>query len=133
MRKTLLLVGGDLCRRTAALLDGAQWNCIGLRRSAMPSDAQGVTWYQGDLLRPDSLRILRDKPFSQVTHILFAPSPDGRSEAHYKVYSEGLSTLLKSLSPQSLSALTRCVMVGSSAVWGPSDEWVDENTPVQKS
>ncbi|WJJ92521.1 hypothetical protein [Neopusillimonas aromaticivorans] len=33
---TLLLVGGDLCVRTARLLDPHDWKCIGLRRSPMP-------------------------------------------------------------------------------------------------
>src|SRR3546814_19758662 len=30
-------------------------------------------------------------------------------------------------------SLQRCVLVGSSAVWGPSDDWVNEDTPVQRA
>jgi len=29
--------------------------------------------------------------------------------------------------------LQRCILVGSSAVWAPSDDWVDEETPVQNT
>src|SRR5690606_5373506 len=32
-----------------------------------------------------------------------------------------------------LQQLQRCVLVGSSAVWAPTEEWVDENTPVQQT
>ena len=35
MANTLLLVGGDLCARTARALDPGTWTCVGLRRRAM--------------------------------------------------------------------------------------------------
>lgn len=133
MKKTLLLVGGDLCTRTAARLDPSEWRCLGLRRTPMTSRVDGVIWHHGDLLRPETLSFLADDPCSQITHILFAPTPDGRAAANYKVYAEGLASLLGKLSPKCLHALERCVMVGSSAVWGPSEDWVDEETPVNGS
>ena len=84
-------------------------------------------------MRAESLQFLGQPPFTRISHILFAPAPGGRTEEHYKVYSEGLSSLLNSLAPECLNALERCVMVGSSVVWGPSTDLVDENTPVTKS
>lgn len=130
---TLLLVGGDLCERTAKMLDPQQWHCIGLRRRQMVSGPDDpVTWYRADLQDPASLSFLRDGSVPEVTHILYAPSPDSRTSANYaSVYSQGLPRLLSSLSASCLGRLQRCVLVGSSAVWGPSDEWVDEGSPVQ--
>lgn len=130
---TLLLVGGDLCERTARLLDPHDWKCVGLRRSPMPSaPSDHMTWVQADLQDPASLSFLRDGEFSQISHILYAPSPDSRTADHYtRVYSQGLPNLLNSLSPACLARLKRCVLVGSTAVWGPSDAWVDEDSPVQ--
>lgn len=130
---TLLLVGGDLCARTARMLDPQHWQCIGLRRRQMVSGPDDpVTWYRADLQDPASLSFLRDGSVPEVTHILYAPSPDSRTSANYaSVYSQGLPRLLSSLSASCLGRLQRCVLVGSSAVWGPSDEWVDEGSPVQ--
>ena len=132
---TLLLVGGDLCVRTARLLDPNDWKCIGLRRSLMPSGPDDhMTWVQADLQDPASLSFLREGAFSEISHILYAPSPDSRTADHYtRVYSQGLPNLLNSLSPGCLARLTRCVLVGSTAVWGPSDAWVDEDSPVQNT
>ncbi|AHG65464.1 NAD-dependent epimerase/dehydratase family protein [Advenella mimigardefordensis] len=132
---TLLLVGGDLCERTARLLDPAHWRCIGLRRSKVASAHENtISWRQADLLNQESLSFLGADEFSAVTHVLYAPSPDSRTIEHYAgVYSLGLPGLLNSLPPSCLKKLQRCVLVGSSAVWAPSDEWVDENTPVQQT
>lgn len=132
---TLLLVGGDLCERTAKMLDPAHWTCVGLRRSPIrPSPENTISWYEADLLNGDSLRFLGDDEFSEISHILYAPSPDSRAIEHYAgVYSSGLPRLLSSLSSHCLDHLQRCVLVGSSAVWGPSDDRVDEDTPVQKT
>ncbi len=130
---TLLLIGGDLCERTAKLFDPAHWKCIGLRRSKVtPARKNIIAWHEADLLNPDSLSFLSTEKFSGITHILYAPSPDSRTEAHYTgVYSLGLPRLLSSLPAGCLNRLQRCVLVGSSAVWGPSDDWVDEDTPVE--
>lgn len=132
---TLLLIGGDLCERTAKLLDPAHWNVIGLRRSLVaPVDENAISWHQADLLDKDSLSFLGQAEFSGITHILYAPSPDSRTMDHYTgVYSLGLPRLLNSLSPSCLNQLQRCVLVGSSAVWAPTDDWVDENTPVERT
>lgn len=132
---TLLLVGGDLCERTAKMLDPAQWQCIGLRRSPMgPTRENAISWYEADLSDRHSLSFLADDAFSEVSHILYAPSPDARTQESYAgVYSSGFPRLLSSLPPHCLGRLQRCILVGSSAVWGPSDDWVDEETPVEKT
>lgn len=132
---TLLLVGGDLCERTATLFDPAHWKCIGLRRSKVtPAGENTISWREADLLNPESLSFLSADEFSEVTHILYAPSPDSRTTAHYTgVYSLGLPRLLGSLPAGCLHKLQRCVLVGSSAVWGPSEDGVDENTPVERT
>lgn len=132
---TLLLVGGDLCERTAEMLDPDHWDCIGLRRRWMRSVWEDtIFWYQADLRSRESLFFLGDDEFSEISHILYAPSPGGRTMAHYaEIYSFGLLRLLSSLSSHCLHRLQRCVLVGSSAVWGPSDNWVDEETPVENT
>ncbi len=132
---TLLLVGGDLCERTAKRLDPAHWKCVGLRRSKVaPASENTISWREADLQNPESLAFLSQEEFSDVTHILYAPSPDSRTMAHYAgVYSLGLPRLLNSLPASSLNRLQRCVLVGSSAVWGPSDDWVNEDTPVERA
>lgn len=132
---TLLLVGGDLCERTATLLDPGRWNCIGLRRRPVaPGHANKTTWYQADLQNPASLSFLSDDGFPEISHILYAPSPDSRTAADYAgVYALGLPRLLGSFPAHRLERLQRCIVVGSSAVWGPSDGWVDELTPTEKA
>lgn len=129
---TLLLVGGDLCIRTTKILDRAHWHCIGLRRSPVcRDDGAAITWYQADLQRPGSLAFLRNGAFSGISHILYAPSPDSRTAADYEsVYPRGLATLLGSLPAGCVERLRRCVLVGSSVVWPPSDAWVNEDSPV---
>lgn len=130
---TLLLIGGDLCIRTAKLLDRAHWKCIGLRRRPVQPDGENpITWYQADLSKPASLAFLGDDAFPEVSHILYAPSPDARTAADYeRVYPQGLTTLLNSLSARCVGQLKRCVLVGSSVVWPPSDDWIDEDSPAQ--
>ena len=130
---TVLLVGGDLCARTARRLDPLQWRCLGLRRSAVaPAPQDPVTWFQGNLQDPESLAFLADAAFANISHVLYAPSPDSRTpDAYAAVYSQGLPRLLKPLLAHGPGRLQRCVLVGSTAVWGPSDAWVDEQTPVQ--
>ncbi len=132
---TLLLVGGDLCVRTAQMLDPAHWRCIGLRRSPMSAEHEdSITWHQADLQNPLSLSFLGDEAFSEISHILYAPSPDGRTAFDYSgVYADGLPRLLNSLSAGCLNRLQRCILVGSSAVWAPSEAWVDEDSPVQNA
>lgn len=132
---TLLLIGGDLCERVAMLLDPAHWKCIGLRRRPMtPVRDDPISWHRADFSSPESLAFLSREEFLGISHILYAPSPDSRAADHYTgVYSLGLPRLLNSLPAGCLDRLQRCVLVGSSVVWGPSDDWVDEDTPVDKT
>jgi len=127
---TLLLVGGELCERTAEMLDPAHWRCIGLRRRARPAADGRIAWHAADLRNRETLSFLSAKEFSRISHILYAPAPDARTMADYaETYPFGLLRLLDSLAPRCRTRLRRCVLVGSSAVWGPSSDWVDEDTP----
>jgi len=128
---TLLMVGGELCNRVANALSQDSWKVIGIRRTPISKELAGpTTWYQADLSSPQSLSFLGEKTFASVSHVLYAPSPDSRSSAHYEsVYPQGLGTLLSKLPAGCIERLQRCILVGSSAVWAPSDAWVDEDTP----
>jgi len=132
---TLLLVGGELCQRTAARLDPLQWQCVGLRRRPMPPAAgDRIQWHQADLASPESLHRLAVAVFPRVTHVLYAPAPSGRDPASYAdVYSEGFPGLMAAFSEEQRRNLQRVVLVGSTAVWGASDAWVDESTPMQRN
>uniref|UniRef100_UPI0033409931 NAD-dependent epimerase/dehydratase family protein n=1 Tax=Castellaniella defragrans TaxID=75697 RepID=UPI0033409931 len=127
---TLLLVGGGLCERAAGMLDPAHWRCLGLRRRPGPAPDGVIAWHEADLRDPESLSFLCAPECPAITHILYAPAPDARTPADYaEVYPAGLSRLLGSLPSGGPGRLRRCVLVGSSAVWGPADGWVDEETP----
>ncbi len=126
---TLLLVGGDLCARTAGALDPRAWTCAGLRRRAMDAapDAR-IHWRRADLGDPAALAGALTT--ASITHLLYAPAPDARTpEAYARAYPLGLRALLDAL--PGLDRLQRCVLVDSTAVWGPdaADPWVDEDTP----
>lgn len=125
---TLLLVGGDLCTRTAGRLDHALWHCAGLRRRLVPATlGSRILWFQADLRDPASLSTALSA-IPPVTHVLYAPAPDARiPDTYTQVYPEGLNTLLEALPDP--KRLRRCVLVDSTAVWGPSEAWVDEGTP----
>ncbi|WP_291774620.1 NAD-dependent epimerase/dehydratase family protein [Castellaniella sp.] len=125
---TLLLIGGDLCMRTAGRLDSAEWQCAGLRRRpVLATPGSRIRWFQADLRDPASLSAALSA-IPPTTHLLYAPAPDARTpETYVQVYPEGLRTLLETL-PEP-ERLRRCVMVDSTAVWGPSNAWVDEETP----
>ncbi|CAM5216286.1 Nucleoside-diphosphate-sugar epimerase OS=Castellaniella defragrans OX=75697 GN=HNR28_001314 PE=4 SV=1 [Castellaniella defragrans] len=126
-KHTLLLIGGDLCERVAARLDASAWRCVGMRRRAMPETAQGLRWIRADLGHREELAAaLAD--VRGITHILYAPAPGERtSEAYATAYPLGLAALLEALPDP--GQLRRCVLVDSTAVWGPSEDWVDEDTP----
>ncbi|MFC4297031.1 hypothetical protein ACFO0J_03120 [Castellaniella hirudinis] len=141
---TLLLVGGDLCARTANVLDPDAWTCIGLRRRAMAA-APGarIRWLRADLA--DRAVLAGTLTATPITHLLYAPAPDARTpEAYARAYPLGLRALLDAL--PGLDRLQRCVLVDSTAVWGPdtagihpsrdsaradppAGPWVDEDTP----
>lgn len=128
---TLLMIGGELCTRVANALAHDRWKIIGIRRTQVSKELAGpITWYQADLASPQSLSFLGESTFASVSHVLYAPSPDSRSAAHYEsVYPQGLGTLLSTLPAGCIERLQRCILVGSSAVWAPSKTWVDEDTP----
>ena len=133
---TVLLVGGDLCARTAERLDPGHWCCIGLRRRAMNADSgpdSRLHWLRADLADPATLaRALAS--IGPITHLVYAPAPDARTaQAYDRAYPAGLRALLDVLPDP--EGLQRCVLVDSTAVWGPdttasdADAWVDEDTP----
>lgn len=128
---TLLMIGGELCTRAANKLAHDSWKVIGIRRTPVSEQLAGpITWHQADLSSPHSLSFLGEETFAGVSHILYAPSPDSRSAAHYEsVYPQGLGALLSKLPTSCIERLQRCILVGSSAVWAPSKAWVDEDTP----
>ncbi len=124
---SILLIGGDLCQRVASRLDPEVWDIYGLRRH--PPQAPGVRWIRADLGVAETLHELPNA----ITHVLYAPSPDARTQASYEaVYPTGIRHLLDALAGQ--STLQRLVLVSSTAVWPSAstdapDLWVDENTP----
>lgn len=136
-KKTLLLVGGRLCERAAQRLASEEWSLTGLRRrSVAPQDAGGIRWMQADLRRAESLRAAFQSPsFPPITHILYAPTPDGRTAKQYgDVYSDGLPRLLSQLQQAGrLERLERFVLVTSTAMWGPNEDWVHEDTPADQT
>lgn len=121
--KTLLLAGaGDLAQRTAAIMQELGFRVWGLRRNP-PAASSTIQWLAADLSQPSSLAALPRR----FSHVLFAAAPDGRSPQQYQtLFGDGLNALLNHLD---LDALQRWVFVSSTAVYGPSDDWVDENTP----
>ncbi|MBP6020356.1 MAG: NAD-dependent epimerase/dehydratase family protein [Burkholderiaceae bacterium] len=122
--KTLLLAGaGDLAQRTAAIMQDQGFRVWGLRRNPPTDSSSTIQWVAADLSQPDSLTAL-PRHFS---HVLFAAAPDGRSPQQYQtLFGDGLNALLNHLD---LDVLQRWVFVSSTAVYGPSDDWVDEDTP----
>jgi nucleoside-diphosphate-sugar epimerase len=77
-----------------------------------------------DLLQPATLRQLP----TDISHVVYAAAPDARTPQAYRdAYLLGLDNLLDAL-PR-LSRLERCVLIGSTAVWGASEDEVTEDTP----
>ena len=136
-KKTLLLVGGRLCVGAAQQLNREGWSIIGLRRRGVAAQDEGsVQWIQADLREPQSLRAALQKPsLCRISHVLYAPSPDGRTPEQYRdVYSEGLPRLLRELQQQGhFEHLRRFLLVTSTAMWGPSANWVNEDTPADET
>ena len=95
---------------------------------------RGFTWLTGDLRDPSSMTSLP----SDITHVIYAATPDQRLESAYRaIFLDGVQHLVKALdqaSRQRASAsapsLQRFMFVSSSAVYGEhADQWVDELTP----
>lgn len=119
---TALLVGGDLCHRIATQMDPTRWTIHGLRRH--PETDPYVHWLTADLLQPSLLRHLP----TDTSHVVYAVAPDAQTASAYEqAYVTGLGNLLDAL-PET-SRLERFVLVGSTAVWGPSDDEITEETP----
>lgn len=125
-KNVVLLIGGNLCRHVAERLDPEHWQIWGLRRN--PVADPHIRWLQADVTVPASLRSLPN----DLTHVLYAPSPDMRERAGYlATYPLGLDNLL-----EKTPLLQRFVLVGSSVVWPAADAadamaWVDETTPTR--
>lgn len=130
-KRTVLLVGGDLCCRVAASLAPENWLTWGLRRH--PSDDPHLHWIPADVGAPASLRALPQ----DISHILYAPAPDRRDlESYRTTYPLGLAHLLDAVRDK--SSLRRVVLVSSTVVWPASAakddaEWIDEKTPARAS
>lgn len=123
-QKTLLLAGaGDLAQRTAALVHLQGYRVWGLRRTPPNNTNDNIQWLSADLTRPDTLARLP----SQFSHVLYATSPDARNPDSYQAaYRIGLENLISHLD---LAVLQRLVFISSTAVYGPSNQLTDENTP----
>ncbi|GAB2916496.1 NAD-dependent epimerase/dehydratase family protein [Paralcaligenes sp. KSB-10] len=121
-KRVLLAGAGDLCLRAAQLLlkqGDAVW---GLRRHPPKDSLSGIQWLAGDLT--EDLDCLP----ADLSHVIYAPTPDRRNEAAYRaVFMQGLQHLLAALNHQTLQ---RFLFISSSAVYGPDEQaWVDEATP----
>lgn len=121
--KTLLLAGaGDLALHTAPLMMQQGFQVWGMRRNP-PAAPDAIQWLSANLGLAPTLTSLP----SQFTHVLYAPAPDARQpEAYQTVFRDGLENLLDHLD---LNILERIVFVSSTAVYGPSNDWIDEDTP----
>ncbi|MBJ7263839.1 MAG: NAD-dependent epimerase/dehydratase family protein [Burkholderiaceae bacterium] len=86
-------------------------------------------WVAGDLSDPQSLTHLP----SDITHVMFTPTPGDRSAVAYeRVFLHGQKTLYAALaqSRSSGDAFKRWLFVSSSAVYGDHHgDWIDETTP----
>lgn len=122
-KRTILLAGaGDLGRRTGQMLGALQHDVWGLRRSPAPVRNDPLHWLRADLTVADTLR---DLP-PDITHVLYAPTPGARDPERYqRIFVDGLVNLLNALDPD---VLQRFVFVSSTAVYGASDDWLDEES-----
>lgn len=118
MSRSLLWVGaGDLAQRSLAYLPLTEWHTTALRRSQATSAFQQHIC--ADITEKNSLQQL-----PEASHIVYSPTPAGRSGANYAaIYELGLSNLLKNIN---LATLERFLFISSTAVYGadpvPQDE-----------
>lgn len=112
---------GDIAKRCYQQLQThtvLQW---ALRRTPTSTD-NSIPVIQADLTQAGSLKNL-----PSVSHVLYTATPSERSAAGYAaIYHTGLTNLLDALD---VEALQRFVFVSSTAVYGASKEWLDENSP----
>jgi nucleoside-diphosphate-sugar epimerase len=120
----LLLAGaGDLAQRVGHLFLQQGGQVIGLRRRPPPETASGIQWMAADLSIASTLARLP----AGITHVAYAATPDARDESSYrKIFIDGLQNLCNALDA---TTLRRFVFVSSSAVYGPSNDVVNEDTP----
>lgn len=109
------------CAGLMAATADAQW---ALRRTPAAGAAPFDRTLTADLSQLQGLALP-----AAPTHVLYTATPAGRTpQAYQAVYREGLGRLLASLD---LRAVRRFVFVSSTAVYGPSPQWVNEDTPAQ--
>ncbi|UYO92938.1 NAD-dependent epimerase/dehydratase family protein [Pollutimonas sp. M17] len=124
-RRILLAGGGDLCRRTGDILLAQGHDVWALRRHPPADDTAGLRWLAADLSQAATLAALP----GGISHVLYAVAPGERSpQAYRSVFLDGAANLLAALNHE---ALRRFVFVSSSAVYGASEDWVDEDTPAR--
>jgi nucleoside-diphosphate-sugar epimerase len=125
VNERILLAGcGDLGVRVAQRLLARGDEVWALRRQPPSQDGSGIRWLQGDLTRPETLRLLP----TGITQLVYLPTPDRRDESAYRAtFVDGLRHLLEARGSESLQ---RVLLVSSSAVYGEhGGDWVDESTP----
>ena len=109
------------------LLVGEADTVWGLRRrpASLPI---GIRRFEADLSVP---RSLRDLP-SGLDELIYAVSPGGYDDAHYRAaYVEGPRRLLEALDQQG-QKLRRVLLVSSTSVYAQTDgSWVDESSPTE--
>ena len=111
---------GDIATRCYQQLSPQSIPQWALRRT--PTTGTGIPALHADLTQAQSLQQL-----PTCSHVLYTATPSERSAAGYAaIYDTGLNNLLNALD---LKQLQRFVFVSSTAVYGPSDEWLDEHSP----
>lgn len=122
-KHTILLAGGgDLCLRAGRILLAQGHEVWALRRRPPAQGTDGLQWLTADLADASTLVLPPG-----ISHVLYALTPGERSpQAYRSVFVDGAANLVAALDHK---ALRRFVFVSSSAVWGDSQEWVDEDTP----
>lgn len=129
MKKRILIAGcGRIGQRLGKALVRQGHTVFGLRRSAaaLPENIQLI---RGDLLQPDSLRMVVPEQIDQIFYIL---TPSDYTDAGYAAaYVEGLTNLLNLMQIRN-TRLPRVIFVSSTSVYGQTaGEWVTEDSPTQ--
>jgi len=125
MTRRILIAGcGDIGTAVGAALANQGHHVVGLRRSAVPAEANGICYFQADLTRPGTLPNL---PVN-FDLVLVIVTPSERSEAGYKaIYLQGVGHLLEHFASQ--GARPPVIYVSSTRVYGQHQgEWVNENS-----
>jgi nucleoside-diphosphate-sugar epimerase len=123
LKRTILLAGaGDLGHRTGQLLAALQHDVWALRRSPAAAQDNALHWLRADLTVADTLHALPPN----ITHVLYAATPDARDPDRYRrIFVDGLRNVLDALDPD---VLQRFLFISSTAVYGASEDWQDEDS-----